>query len=473
MDIVKSTLNKATLFIYVFLLWFQVRRYYSDIDGVVYWGAYNVVLIVLCVVAGLKILVNLKDNFKYSVVSAALILFAAVCIVFKNDKQWYMIFDWHTNMLNLSLLIVSMYGICFSDIACIFVIVRSFNSITRILAAVMGLLPGTTGEAMFLGKGYYVQTYGFGSKNALFALWFWIALVWIYLVKNNEKKTMHIILIGILSIVFSCLSLSRTGIIVMAAVFIMFLITALDERGALNIKIKPVLYLADKVMLVVPALCTLFSVVGLLLYNYCVSIGKFKNVSNLLQRFKQFSMDCAFHGIKLPWAGEKYTQITDGPFNCIWGDSSLSTYCDNSIHNLLINYGLIWLILLVVAIQIWAVRSYKRKDRVSLIIISAICIYSMFESYATLWSHDVFLLMMLAKSTRDEVAHLELPDTGEVSERKITIQKAMIIFLLAEVVVALISVRSTYMQWWLLFFDILAAAAYLFFGRIFQVHKCD
>ena len=462
----RNILDKAALFIYVFLLFFQVRRYYSDVDGVIYWGAYNTAIIALFIVAELKILINVRSNPKYSISAFAFVIFAIFCTIFKNDMQYYMVFDWHTNILNLTLLIVSMYGIRFTDIAWIFVIVRSFNSIVRIAAALLGLLPGTIGEAEFMGGVYDVPTYGFGSKNALFALWFWIALVWMYLASKSTKKIFHAIPIGFLSVIFSCISLSRTGIIVMAAAYILFLINAIEEKRALPKIFNSLMGLADKVMMLVPALCTIFSVLGLFAYNYFVSIGKIQRTGNLLQRFKQFSIDCALHGIRLPWANDQYTQITNGPFNWICGDSSLSRYCDNSIHNLLMNYGLIMLVLLVASLQIWAVRSYRRKDRTALVIISAICVYSMFESYATLWSHDVFMLLIFAKSIWDvEPSDVEPGDVENTKKYVGDIPVGLIIFLVFEAIAALLTVRTVYMQWWLLFFDIVAAAAYFVLGK--------
>ena len=457
-----DAVDKLVLVLYVFMLFFQMMRYYTESDKDEFILMYNIVFVALFVIALYKILINLESNIVFSAFAIVLIGFSVYCILVEGTEIWSLVFDWHNNVLNTSVLMVAMYGIRFTEIAGVFLVTRGVNVIIRVVASLCGFIPITEGNALFVGKEYVVSTYGFGSKNNLFAFWFWFLLTWIYLVRRSKRKILHAALMTIISIVFFVITLSRTGILVTSMALLLFYLLIIEESGKTKEWMKSLAGIVDRIIMIMPTCCAVLSVLGTVAFNMYIRTRKDIKISSQLQRFNQFSIDCAYHGIKLPFP-RNIEHIAS--YSWITGGTILTAYSDNIVHSILIGNGIIWLLIFLTLFQIWAIRAYRHKNRNALIVIFAISVFSVFEATASIWMHNVFLLLVFAKEYENVDIDSERVienNEGVLAGRRMLIF-AGIIFVLS--IIELFLVNTSYILWGLLAVDILSVGAFWLLGK--------
>lgn len=388
-------IDRILMCLYAYMLIFQFKRYVFD-------GAVKPFLLVLLLVRvslmaiGIYKLIYYRSDRFYLLLSICLICFSFVYYCFKFEQQYNMFFSQHTQWLDVVLIIVSMYRVNAESFIKIFAILIGTLLVIRVICAQVGILNNEIVDI----KGKLAYNFGFGSHNNVFKYWVFVVVSWLFLIRNKKRKWISVALIIGFTIYMYVYTISRTGTIIILSGTIGFVIVSVLEKlyREKNIGIAASLLRVFRVvMLLMPAMFVIVSVGGTIMFNYGIySNGDPGTYSTFEQRFHMFSMDAAYHGIKLPWQYMSPDEVGTAPYSWILGGKTVTRYCDNVVHNVLINDGLIWLVLLVAYMQWWTVKAYREKNNVLLLAIGMICIYSTMETSVQFYGWNPFLILLFA-----------------------------------------------------------------------------
>ena len=385
-----SFFNKLVLFLYAWLLMFDFSRYYDEQHPFVYLCISLFVRLILLVICAFKIVYYFKTNKEYSVFSVLLIFFSVLLHYIKFDFNVNLFFSQFPIMFILAITLVASYKINFEHIAKTYIITILPLLFFRMIYACMGIFPN---KILHTGKGD-MWTFGLGSHNTPYKWIFYMILCLFYLIRNNSAKIKIIVSIAtsFLVVFIYSLTLSTSAALVLIycclGYIILTILCAKKSRLSSNL-----LTIFKYTTVTIPVLSVPVSIVGAIYYNYNIHINGMHKVNTFFNRFRQFSIDCALHGIHLPWEIDEYADQYNGlSFNWFIGDESLSQYNDNYIHYVFIMYGIIVMILFVAMFQTIAIKAFKNNDYYLLLFMSSIIMYGMMEHVLVYIGWNTFLL---------------------------------------------------------------------------------
>lgn len=393
--------NKCIILLYLISLLFELSRYFDtnnkfSLEYVKLFLFARISLFLICV---LKIVFYFGKDKVYSLISLLILSCSLIYYYFKFDGNILFVISQFSFLLSLCLIVISSYGISFDKLLKTYLISVGTLVVIRIIFSFMNILPNARNIPN--GWGHY-WNFGFGSHNAIFKYLVFLYAGWIYLTRDSKYRFIHGGLILASSLFIYKYTHCQTGMLVICMGIALLFAYNFLTKLSINRFSKPLLKVIKLGMSITPSFLVLGSIIGACLYNKYVfthgSLNPKGKLYTFAQRFRQFSTDCALHGINLPWHTNESTQFAHQNFNWILGDSSMSDYSDNFVHSTLINYGIIWLLLFYLFFQAFAVYAAKNNEYHILIAISIIMIYSMMESPAYHLAWNPFLLLPFASN---------------------------------------------------------------------------
>lgn len=460
-------LNMIVLLIYPALISYEFRRYIAKDTGSSYITMFLILEGALLITSLIKIILYFTRVPAFSLLSILMLAGSVYFHLYKFDFEWRFFLTNMPVLFTLSVMMISMYRIPFDKIVKVYLITNGTLFIIRIAGAVTHVLPS---ERYNIGSRTDIWDLGFGHYNTPLMYFFFICVAWIYLVRNRKNYTFHAISIGALTVILYKITTSRTAPIVLILGVIALLAFSILELNAFKSLKKPLLAIYRILMVMMPMALAVISFGGTLILNYFIyHNGMPKHWSTLYERFVNFNDDCALNGVHLPWSCYADAEFQSLKYNWIVGGQSQSDYSDNLIQTLLISYGVVILVVYLLLMTIWAVKSYKKKNDINLLIIGLISVLSAMQPHASLYGWNPFLMLPFAiwgaseQELTKEYLENRIPFKDSIREfvKKLTFRKKQIIPLLIVYLIVsmgfmaivayqlITNVVSDYFFWWM------------------------
>lgn len=258
--------------------------------------------------------------------------------------------------------------------------------ITVILLCVFKLIPDWT---YLRHDGKVRHSLGFNYPTPLSTIFMFIILIYSYI--NNFKFPIWKILIEMLA---TCLifyySDSRTGFLLTMIIIVVTLFLNLPfkklnlDKGMQNKAVKSILMLLPVISCVVFLLCV---------YFYSKEISFFNKLNDLLsgrlyyswQGFEEHNVTLFGEKIKwFGWGGFGYKEVENFKYN----------YIDNSYLNIMFNYGIVNLLLSIIAYVYMIKKSIDKKDYYLIFVIMICLINAMIEPYLIYYNFNLFIFVV-------------------------------------------------------------------------------
>lgn len=362
------------------------------------------VRVLVLVVALFKLIHYFRSNPIFSI-SGFIILVAA--FLFQYFKTHYLygqyprietFFYAFPLLLGIFAIAIALYGINFELINIFFLITIGTSYVIRVTGAICRLLP--MGIAIRDARGRPAYDFGFSQYNTAMVYYLFIALSWIYLVRNLKSRLYHYITIMVIGTILYYFTTSKTSFATLV-VAVFFLILYTISPGSLYEKLKRKLLVPIRlIMAISPILSVTVSFVLTIVYNYAYKkySKKFEGGTFWI-RFKSTSIDFVKNGVHLPFEYYKLDKYKDESFNWLLGGAIKSQFSDNLWHYLFIINGIVVFLLLLGLLQLLAIKAYKNKDNVLLTIIAVLSLFSIMESCTYDIGKNGFLMLIYTSSS--------------------------------------------------------------------------
>lgn len=389
-----SVLNYIVLFSYATMLMFQFKRYIDAESNSDLFLATLIIEGVFIAIDLFKIVYYFRFNKFYSIISVVSCGLFTLFYYYKFEGNLSLFLSARPAFLITLIIAISMYQIPFDKIARVFLLSVGTFFFIRMFGAIVGILPmnkyvrGTRGATW---------DFGFSHYNVVLAFFFNIVLVWLYIIRANKNKYKHAIVILILTITLYFFTTSRTASFVLMG-GLLFIIASHYLEAPKYDKIRERLFsVVRPIMMLSPTIAVVVSIFGTILYNfYYTRFGRTSYFITFLARFRNFSIDCVRNGIHLPFQFFYKDKYATTSFNWLLGGVTHTKASDNACHSLIINNGLIIFLVLFLLFQLWAIRSYKKKNDTSLLIIAMLSVVAIMESHIYNYMYNLFVMLPFA-----------------------------------------------------------------------------
>lgn len=369
-----NILDYAALFLYLYVI-FSVFLQFFNSNHTEFWG-FTALLVKLATlaIASLKILLSIKSNLRFSVISlfALTISFCYYFFQYHTDVHSYLYIG--TELLDLTAMLIALYGINTNRLLKDYIAVRGTCFAIAVVAAFFNILPSNRN---YISDRPGVWDMGLIHHNIPSIFFFFITIAWLIVVSKSKYRLVHYFFILSISIILSVVTTSRTSVFVIVLGIILYIIIYCSEKID-NKAIQALLSIFSKCALICPLLVFVVSIGGGIIWNYYESnnnVLKQSFIYNMISRFRALSEDFAVHGIPLPFKNI----IQTASYNWFLGGQISTGYSDNTVHKLVIKYGILFTVVLYSFLQYWAIKAYKRQNYSDLVIISMLCIFSVME----------------------------------------------------------------------------------------------
>lgn len=347
-------------------------------------------------IAALKILLSFKDNLRFSLISSCALILGFGYYFFKyyTDVNSYLTIG--TQLLDLAAVIIALHGISTRRVFRDYLIVRGTCLAVAVIAANLNII---TSRRNYLPTRPGAWDMGMIHHNIPSIFFFFLALVWIVLVKGSKYRLLHYSAVLLIAAYLGIVTTSRTSMfVVIMVIFLLVVLYFYEKRD--NKLMRRFVSVFGKCALLSPILAVIVSVGGAIIRNYYINSGKTIPKGffyNMTSRFNTLGSDFTNHGIMLPWAAGKQT----APYSWILGGDISTMYSDNAIQVLVIKYGMVFSVLFFGALQYWAIKSYRNKQYTNLVIITALCVFSVMEHYVVEYLYNPFFVLVSTVAADD------------------------------------------------------------------------
>lgn len=318
------------------------------------------------------IFIDIKNYSKkeYIISFSLLMLLCLVTFITKNRA-----------LLQLFILILASYNVNFKKVMKSVLFFQSLFVLIIILGSIFGLLPNRE-----YGRANNVIRYSLGFKFSTYSSLFIWALTTLYLYYRKDKlKIIEYILLFIVNLIFYIFTNTRMELFCSTIIIILFY---LQQKGYLKIFYKFIGIVAKYLMIVLASLSLLLAIT----YNkenkimYKLNIFTSGRLSLSKRGFENYGI--TLFGNHIKWTG--LSQVYEGT-----AQKNEYDYVDCSYLNILYQYGIIILLLVIYAFYKLACKSVKEKDYYMQYILILLAFHSFINPQLLLISYNLFLLLLV------------------------------------------------------------------------------
>lgn len=413
-NIINSVLDYCALGLYLYVVLSVFIPLFHTGHNEFFGLAAFLVKLAMVGIAAIKILLSVKDNLRFALISACSLILGFGYYFFKYYVDVNLYLTKGTDLLDLAAAIIALHGISTRRVFRDYFVVRGTCFAVAVVSANLNII---SSRRNYIPTRPGVWDMGMTHHNMPSIIFLFLALVWISLIKNSKYRLIHYAIILIIEIYLGIATTSRTSLTVLGMGIILLAIIYFYEKTD-NKLMDIFVSIFSKCALISPILVFVISIGGAVCRNYYIYCGKSINKGffyNMFSRFLTLGADFANHGIKLPWSMREQTV----PYSWVLGGDISTLYSDNVVQVLVIKYGMVFSALLLVLLQYWAIKAYRKKNYTDLIIIAVLCVFSVMEHHVVNYMYNPFYFLISTVVTDNNSA----PTTNEsvgVHSKKVT-----------------------------------------------------
>lgn len=282
------------------------------------------------------------------------------------------------DVILIALFIFASYGVDFRAIVkCALLIKVAF-----LFACTLGSLVHVIPNYIFPEPRGNRQSLGYVTYNYAPREWFYVVIYYLYLKKGNFK-TLEIIIIELISLFYAKTTLSRATFYLVTLMMIVVILNKVTFNKLFKFKVINIVTFSY----VISALLTTIT-----LRLYFDNPTRYKLLNVFTTGRLEYSISAilkygiTWFGQKIEWIGLSYYQFTGSSYN----------YVDNSYLQMLINYGIVYTIIVILVLTWISWYSLKSKHYNLTILIFFIALRAIVEPQ--LWSIQYNIFILLATS---------------------------------------------------------------------------
>lgn len=345
------------------------------------------------------IFLDIKNYSKKGLITSLimLLLLGLVTFITKNRA-----------LLQVFILILASYKVDFKKVMKSVLFFQSLFVLLIVLSSVFGLLPNRE-----YGRANKIIRYSLGFKFSTYSSLFTWALTTLYLYYRKDKlKIFEYILLFIVNLIFYFLTNTRMELLCSTAIIILFF---LQQKGYLKIFYKFIGLAAKYLMIILASLSLILAITYDKNNKTMVQLNAFTSGRLSLGKRGFENYGIKLFGNHIKWTG--LSQVYEGT-----AKKNEYNYVDCSYLNILYQYGLIILVLVIYAFNRLANKAVKDKDYYLQYILILLAVHSFINPQLLLISYNLFLLLLvnIILPLKEEVVVIE---TKEKNKKKSNTQK--------------------------------------------------